>query len=1278
MKKFCIYAAIALFLGFTLAQLVQGAATPVTPIATTTRTGVVKVGAGLAVQADGTLSATGIPANFAEYTSAGGGRVTFDQISSLVGPAGQDGAAATIAVGTVTTGAAGSSATVTNAGTSSVAVFNFAIPRGATGATGATGPQGPQGVQGIQGTAGGSMAWRGVWDELVEYYANDAVSYGTPASTYIAIATSTGATPDVSTLSWSLSAEHGETGATGATGPEGPEGPQGFRGYSGATGATGPQGDTGPQGPQGDTGGTLVFKGAWSAFTNYSTLDSVTYNGSSFAAKTPSLNLPPWIPPASPSGAQDAAWQMQAQKGSDGATGATGATGAEGPAGTTDHAALDNLDYDGSGHTGFVSTPVLTNYSTARAADWATLDTAAFTPSTAYATAAQGALADTALQPGGDGSGLDGVASVIDLIKDGGAVADSDGTHLNGTDNHDAIIAAMNSAASTGKRLYIPPGIFRTAVLSKTLTLGQKLHVYGPGHLFIDDDTSAYGIYIGGTGSVDQRGDVILRDFKITRYNTGVDRDSFLMMLYRLVSLEVSNMDISGSSGITLMPNFVGTAKILGNKVHDTVAACTTDGISTTAVTNLTISGNTVWNTGDDGIAVAADTAIDMTAVVSGNVVYETGTAPVCGSGIKLAGAITNTAVVGNNIRSSRNGITMIKGSSNTGDSGKIKIGGNTIESTGVYDLLVDNGYAISVTNKDADNKISGVDVSDNTIFGGGIAVGNDTGGYTNVIEDVTIAGNRIYDPVIHGIRLDYANTASVGDNHIHRAGSDGINIQHVGIFLDIKDNRVNDYSAVTASKNGIKVVNLDLTPIYWLHGNMVNKVTVAGGDEVVTVTPDETDYSYTLPTASAGTLGGVKVGDRLSIAGGVLSADVQAGTVLTVQETDGTPTGTPSTIKFSNGSVTDNGDGSFSVAVGGTGTVTSVSSANTDIGVANGTTTPALTLNSSTTGGADKIPKLDASGSMALNASNAGVALVLRNTSSTSGRFPGLKIYNHNGTAGAGLFGNPAIQMFNLNGSWGTYTQTLSGRTLGNWVTYGRGDDANTANENALKGGEMSFVTESDFTSANQPTKFTISLGTTGGSGTPTERFRVASDGKVSFGTTSGGTATLQSTSHATKGLLTIANDTAVTGNIAATTVNGNTFTTGTGTLTLAAGSTLATSGANSITLTTTGATNVTLPTSGTLATTAQIVGLTGSTTVDALSVAANLQGQIGSVTVTGAAVGDFVDVSCSDAGVSANLILRGHVSATNTVEIYGFRPAASNYDPASATYYVKVVAHP
>ena len=48
----------------------------------------------------------------------------------LVGPAG------TITVGTVTTGAAGSSVAITNSGTSQAAVLNFTIPRGATGLTG--------------------------------------------------------------------------------------------------------------------------------------------------------------------------------------------------------------------------------------------------------------------------------------------------------------------------------------------------------------------------------------------------------------------------------------------------------------------------------------------------------------------------------------------------------------------------------------------------------------------------------------------------------------------------------------------------------------------------------------------------------------------------------------------------------------------------------------------------------------------------------------------------------------------------------------------------------------------------------------------------------------------------------------------------------------------------------------------------------------------------------------------------------------------------------------
>ena len=59
---------------------------------------------------------------------------------------GNTGSAATIAIGSVTTGEPGTPATVTNSGTSSAAVFDFSIPRGEKGDTGNTGPQGPNGV----------------------------------------------------------------------------------------------------------------------------------------------------------------------------------------------------------------------------------------------------------------------------------------------------------------------------------------------------------------------------------------------------------------------------------------------------------------------------------------------------------------------------------------------------------------------------------------------------------------------------------------------------------------------------------------------------------------------------------------------------------------------------------------------------------------------------------------------------------------------------------------------------------------------------------------------------------------------------------------------------------------------------------------------------------------------------------------------------------------------------------------------------------------------------
>ena len=59
--------------------------------------------------------------------------------SGGAGPTGAAGTAATVSIGTVTTLAAGASATVTNSGTANAAVLNFGIPQGAQGAAGSGG-----------------------------------------------------------------------------------------------------------------------------------------------------------------------------------------------------------------------------------------------------------------------------------------------------------------------------------------------------------------------------------------------------------------------------------------------------------------------------------------------------------------------------------------------------------------------------------------------------------------------------------------------------------------------------------------------------------------------------------------------------------------------------------------------------------------------------------------------------------------------------------------------------------------------------------------------------------------------------------------------------------------------------------------------------------------------------------------------------------------------------------------------------------------------------------
>ena len=170
------------------------------------------------------------------------------------GVQGDAGAGATVSVGTVTTGSAGSSVIVSNSGTSTQAVFNFTIPvgaDGADGATGAAGANGTNGTNGVDGTAAtisvgsvttslpgtsasvtnsgstsaatldftiprgatganGNIDWKGGWNSSTVYGADEAVYYN--GSSYIAIASNQNVRPDTDNTKWNIMAQAGAQG----------------------------------------------------------------------------------------------------------------------------------------------------------------------------------------------------------------------------------------------------------------------------------------------------------------------------------------------------------------------------------------------------------------------------------------------------------------------------------------------------------------------------------------------------------------------------------------------------------------------------------------------------------------------------------------------------------------------------------------------------------------------------------------------------------------------------------------------------------------------------------------------------------------------------------------------------------------------------------------------------------------------------------------------------------------------------------------------------------
>lgn len=147
-----------------------------------------------------------------------------DGVDGAPGVAGKDGTSATIRVGTVSTGAAGSSAQVTNGGTESAAVLDFVIPRGADGAPGKDGADGAPGSDGAPGAAGkdGTSATIRV----------GTVTTGAAGSS---AQVTNGGTENAAVLNFVI--PRGADGAPGKDGADGAPGAAGAPGKDGADGA---------------------------------------------------------------------------------------------------------------------------------------------------------------------------------------------------------------------------------------------------------------------------------------------------------------------------------------------------------------------------------------------------------------------------------------------------------------------------------------------------------------------------------------------------------------------------------------------------------------------------------------------------------------------------------------------------------------------------------------------------------------------------------------------------------------------------------------------------------------------------------------------------------------------------------------------------------------------------------------------------------------------------------------------------------------------------------
>lgn len=363
-------------------------------------------------------------------------------------------------------------------------------PQGERGDPGEQGPQGIQGVQGVQGVPG------------VQGEKGDTGETGPAGSDGLSayeVAVAEGFVGDEAAWLASLVGEKGEKGDTGLTGSPGAPGAPGAAGADGASleydwdgtqlgvrvegdptysyvdleGPAGSPGSPGAPGAAGSPGapGSPQWAGAWSA-GSYEAGEAVSHDGSSYVANTTTSQEPP-----------HSDWDVLAAKGADGAPGGSPAWG--NITGTLSDQTDLHTALGGKADASSLATVATTGDYT-DLDNLPTLGTAAAASTSDFATAAQGTLAGTAVQPGdeltdlastgasagqvpkADGSG--GIAWA-DESGGGGAAAFTDLTDAPGSySGAGGKLVAVNSGATALEFVAAPSGGSTVSINAQTGT----------------------------------------------------------------------------------------------------------------------------------------------------------------------------------------------------------------------------------------------------------------------------------------------------------------------------------------------------------------------------------------------------------------------------------------------------------------------------------------------------------------------------------------------------------------------------------------------------------------------------------------------------------------------------------------------------------------------------------------------------------------------------------------------------------------------------------------